>query len=61
MTSLLRASPPLTQVQYMKDNDESRRLGTLLVFMDEGVAEDEPLLAVPINLSVMLALPQDQV
>lgn len=47
-------------VQYMKDYDESRRLGTLLVFLDDGIASDDPLLAVPINLSVLLTLPQDQ-
>lgn len=48
-------------MQYLKDNDESRRLGTFLVFVDEGIAKDEPLLAVPINLSVLLDLPQDEV
>ena len=45
---------------FLKDNSESRRLGTLLVFLDEGVATDEPLLAVPVNMGVLLALPQDQ-
>jgi len=52
------ASPNM--VQYLLDNDESRRLGTLLVFVDEGVGNDEPLLAVPVNLSVLLSLPQDE-
>jgi len=30
------------------------------VFVDGGIDDDEPLLAIPINLSVLLALPQDQ-
>mmetsp|Transcript_16351 Transcript_16351/g.21203 ORF Transcript_16351/g.21203 Transcript_16351/m.21203 type:complete len:505 (+) Transcript_16351:17-1531(+) len=52
------ATPNL--IPYIMDNDENRRLGTLLVFIDEGIDKDEPLLAVPINLSVLLSLPQDQ-
>lgn len=36
-------------------------MGTLVVWLDDGVANDEPLLAVPINLSILLDLPQDQV
>lgn len=36
-------------------------MGTLVVWLDDGIASDEPLLAVPINLSVLLDLPQDQV
>lgn len=44
-----------------QDNGEGRRLGTLVVWLDDGIATDEPLLAVPINLSVLLDLPQDQV
>jgi len=51
------ATPQL--VQYLKDNAESRRLGTLMVFVDDGVAQDDPLVALPINLSVLLELPQD--
>ncbi|CAM9680470.1 unnamed protein product, partial [Chrysoparadoxa australica] len=44
---------------FLMDNGESRRVGTLVVWMDEGVADDEPLLAIPLNLSVLLDLPQD--
>lgn len=44
----------------MQDNGEGRRLGTLVVWLDDGIASDEPLLAVPLNLSVLLDLPQDQ-
>jgi hypothetical protein len=47
-------------VPFLKDNDENRRLGTFLVFIDEGITNDEPILAIPINLSVLLRLPQDQ-
>uniref|UniRef100_A0A7S2BDF9 Legume lectin domain-containing protein n=1 Tax=Octactis speculum TaxID=3111310 RepID=A0A7S2BDF9_9STRA len=35
-------------------------LGTLLVFVDDGVDTDTPLIAIPINLSILLDLPQDQ-
>merc|ERR1711985_166746 len=45
---------------FLKDNDEKRRVGTLLVFIDEGLEKDEPIIAIPINLSVLLQLPQDQ-
>lgn len=48
-------------VVFPQDNGEGRRLGTLVVWLDEGIENDEPLLAVPINLSVLLDLPQDQV
>lgn len=41
---------------YAKDNGESGRLGTLVVWMDEGVRTDSPLLAIPINLSALLSL-----
>ena len=51
------ATPNL--VPFIKDYSENRRLGTLLVFMDEGVEKDIPLMAIPINLSVLLDLPQD--
>mmetsp|Transcript_19911 Transcript_19911/g.25708 ORF Transcript_19911/g.25708 Transcript_19911/m.25708 type:complete len:450 (+) Transcript_19911:233-1582(+) len=47
-------------IQYLKDNGENRRVGTLLVFMDEGVSSDDPLFAVPINLSVTLKLQQER-
>lgn len=56
--------PPLTSPTghvSIQDNGEGRRLGTLVVWLDDGVASDEPILAVPINLSVLLDLPQDQV
>eukprot|EP01084_Bolivina_argentea_P241902 405946_1 len=36
------------------DNGEARRLGTLVIWIDEGISKDEPLMAVPINLSVAL-------
>ena len=52
------ATPNL--VQYLKDNSEGRRVGTLVVFVDQGVEDDVPLMAIPINLSVLLDLDQDQ-
>ena len=45
-------------IPYLKDNGEGRRLGTLAIFVDGGILEDRPLLAIPINLSVLLHLPQ---
>ncbi len=45
---------------YLKDNGEQKRIGTLVVFLDEGVASGVPLLALPINLSLLLDLPIDK-
>lgn len=45
---------------YLKDNGEQKRVGTLLVYMDDGIATDTPLLALPINLSLLLDLPIDK-
>lgn len=45
---------------YLKDNGEQKRVGTLVVFLDEGIEKDEPLLALPINLSLLLRMPTDQ-
>jgi hypothetical protein len=47
-----QASPEA--IPFIVDNGESRRVGSLVVWMDEGIASDEPLFAVPINLSVLL-------
>lgn len=44
-------------IPYLKDNGEGRRLGTLAVFVDQGIKEDRPLLAIPVNLSLLLNLP----
>ena len=44
-------------IPFLKDNGEGRRLGTLAVFVDQGIIEDRPLLAIPINLSLVLDLP----
>lgn len=45
-------------IPYLKDNGEGRRLGTLAIFVDQGIIEDRPLLAIPLNLSILLNLPQ---
>lgn len=45
---------------YLKDNGEQKRVGTLLVYVDEGIDDDIPLLALPINLSLLLKMPTDQ-
>lgn len=44
-------------IPFLKDNGEGRRLGTLAIFVDQGIIEDRPLLAIPINLSLVLDLP----
>ena len=51
------ATPALTP--YLMDFDESRRLGTLIVWLDEGIENDAPLFAIPMNLAVLLKLRQD--
>ena len=43
---------------YLKDNGEGRRIGTLAIFVDGGISEDRPMLAIPINLSLLLDVPQ---
>ena len=43
---------------YLLDNGEGRRLGTLAVFLDDGIETNQPILAIPLNLSVLLNLPQ---
>ncbi|CAM9212124.1 unnamed protein product, partial [Choristocarpus tenellus] len=45
---------------YLKDNGVNRRLGTIVIWVDDGVQSGSPILAIPINLSVLLNLPQDQ-
>lgn len=45
---------------YLKDNGEQKRVGTLLVYLDEGIETDTPLMALPINLSLLLKLPIDK-
>lgn len=49
-----------TLMPYLLDNGEQKRIGTLVVFVDDGVATDTPLLALPINLSLLLKLPADK-
>lgn len=44
-------------IPYLKDNGEGRRLGTLAVYIDEGIKSDAPTLAIPLNLSVLLDFP----
>ncbi len=43
---------------YLKDNGEGRRLGTLAIFINQGLKDDKPILAIPLNLSVLLDLPE---
>ena len=41
---------------YMREGG-GRGIGTLAVFVDQGIVEDRPLFAIPINLGVVLDLP----
>ncbi|KAJ0401714.1 hypothetical protein ATCC90586_001507 [Pythium insidiosum] len=54
----LSATPSLTP--FLKDVSEGRRMGTLLVFLDDGIDRDEPTLAIPLNLAATLRLAADQ-
>ena len=57
MTNNLVASESL--LPYLKDNGEEKRVGVLLVFIDDGVEKNTPLLSMPINLSLLLDMPVD--
>lgn len=46
--------------KFIKDVSEGRRVGTLAVFMDEGIATDTPIIALPINLAATLRLDSDE-
>ncbi|OQR99296.1 hypothetical protein ACHHYP_07078 [Achlya hypogyna] len=43
----------------LQDISESRRVGCLVVFMDDGINNDTPLFALPLNLASALRLPRD--
>lgn len=45
---------------YLLDNGEQKRVGTLVVFMDDGIVDDVPVLALPINLSLLIKMPSDK-
>jgi hypothetical protein len=47
-------------IPYLMDNGEQKRIGTLVVYVDEGVETGTPLMAMPINLSLLLDLPTDK-
>jgi len=47
-------------IPYLKDNGEQKRVGTLVVYLDDGIANDEPLLAMPLNLSLLVNMPSDK-
>ncbi|KAF4318990.1 hypothetical protein BBO99_00006719 [Phytophthora kernoviae] len=46
--------------KFIKDVSEGRRVGTLVVFMDESITTDTPILAIPINLAATLRLDSDE-
>ena len=54
----LSASPSL--LPYLLDNGEQKRVGTLVVFIDDGIAKDDPIIAMPINLSLVVHMPSDK-
>lgn len=49
-----------TLLPYLLDNGEQKRVGTLAVFVDDGIANDVPLMALPINLSLLIKMPSDK-
>lgn len=49
-----------TLLPYLLGNGEHFHIGSLSVFMDDGIANDSPLLSIPINLSTLIALPTDK-
>lgn len=46
-------------VSYLKDNGEQKRIGTLVVYLDDGIISDTPILTLPINLSLLLDMEDD--
>ncbi len=44
-------------ILYLKINVKGRSIGTLAVFVDQGIVEDRPLLALHVKLSLLLDLP----
>ncbi|POM70789.1 Hypothetical protein PHPALM_12723 [Phytophthora palmivora] len=46
--------------EFIKDVSEGRRVGTLLVFIDNGIKNDRPMLAIPINLAATPRLDSDE-
>ena len=51
----MSASPAL--VPFLKDNGEGRRIGTLAIFIDDRIEKDDPNLSIPLNMSVLLNIP----
>ena len=47
-------------IPYLLDNGEQKRVGTLVVYIDDGVETDTALLAMPINLSLLINMPSDK-
>jgi hypothetical protein len=45
---------------FIMDNNEDRRLGMLVIWMDKGIEDDVPLMAIPINLAMTLKLEQGE-
>jgi hypothetical protein len=43
---------------YLKDSGDGRSIGTLAIFIDDGIAANNPILAISVNLSLLLDLPQ---
>jgi hypothetical protein len=48
-------------IPYLNDNGEGRSIEMLAVFIDQGIVKDRPLLALPVNLSLLLDLPDSLV
>jgi hypothetical protein len=47
-------------VPFLLGNGEHMHIGSLTVFIDDGIAADDPILTIPINLSKLISLPADK-
>jgi len=47
-------------IPYLKKDGNGRGIGTLAIFLDDGIVSEKPILAVPLTLSVLLDLPSGQ-
>jgi len=57
---LANLSASTSLLPYLLDNGEQKRVGTLVVFMDDGIAKNDPIIAMPINLSLVVHMPSDK-
>lgn len=47
-------------LKFLKDNGEQKRIGTLIVYIDEDIENDKPIMVMPLNLSLLLKMKTDE-